>query len=748
MQSGMEGLALYGSRNSEDGLFRRYAAGRLRQFWNRQVIGLSGAAVVGLTLSGQQGLFIGAIILLGEAVDCLVLMRILRRSAKRPVGRADRAIAVASGLLQTATLIQALALCSRLSSSDEMDFFILSILAGISINVGVARPYFTAASNAKLSMTLLAAIGLVAQMASSPAVSSLEAVYVTAAAAILAASVTMFIGQTEKAFARQQQLERSMAMRNDDLRRSREELDKSGALNRRLALAARHANDAIVFLDAENRYQWVNEAFTRITGYTEQEAIGRHPGEILNAPETSAETLEQLEAARRTRSPIRVDIYNRNKGGQGFWVDTSIIPIRDESGAMVVSLAIERDITEAKEREAELARAKQAAEAAAMAKSRFLANMSHEIRTPLNGVIGVAELLAETRLTRDQRTYVETVLDSGRALLRMVNDVLDLSKLQAGKGRAAQEAFDLLACAEGVMRLLQPEARRKGLTLSLHLGPGLDGAPLRVMGDQDHLRQILVNLLGNALKFTETGGVSALIRRQGDETRIEVTDTGIGIGAENLPAIFDSFTQADETISRRFGGTGLGLTISAMLARQMNGTIEATSQPGKGSTFALTLPLPAAGVAVAPARAPEPPRGQAQTAGLRVLVAEDNRTNMMILRKALGGHIAELIEAVDGRAAVQAWADEGPDLILMDVSMPVMDGMAAVREIRRQEAASGRPRCPVLALTALSQAEDRAACQAAGFDGFLVKPLRRDDLLRAMAEQLSAADSPPPARRA
>lgn len=744
--SGVEELALFEARNSAEGLFRRYALGRLRHFWNRQVIGFFGAAVVGLALSGPQGLVIGALILGGEALDCWVLLRILRLRRNGPVQRRDRALALASGVAQAISLIGALLLCDRLSQAPEMDFFILAILAGISINVGVARPYFREVSSAKLVLALLAGVGTVAQMAMNPQTQPVQAIFLAAAAAILAATVTMFVRQLERAFDMNQRLERSMAVRNADLRRSREELDKSGALNRRLALAARHANDAIVILDAEGRYEWVNEAYTRITGYSSEQAIGRLPGDLLNAPETSHDTVIRLEQARAARQPIRIEIFNRGREGRGYWVDTSILPVFDDRGDVVVWVAVERDITEAKDREAELARAKQAAEAAATAKSRFLANMSHEIRTPLNGVIGVAELLAETRLTRAQRDYVQTVLESGRALLRMVNDVLDLAKLQSGKSRAEAETFDYRSCADSVLRLLQPEARRKGLVLSMQVDPDFEVSSTRVVGDQGRLRQILVNLIGNAIKFTETGWVSLRIGHAGGMTSFEVADTGIGIHTESLSSIFESFAQADDTITRRFGGTGLGLTISSMLARQMGGGIAVRSEPGTGSTFTLSLPLPPA--AAEEASEPEPDSWTAVTARLRVLVAEDNRTNMMILRKALEGRIGQLIEATDGRSAVRTWAAEKPDVILMDVSMPVMDGVAAVRAIRRQEAAQGLKPCPILALTASSHIEDRAHCLAAGFDGYLVKPLRRDDLLRAMADQVSMTDARDDAQRA
>ena len=739
-------LAVFQTQNSAGGLFRRYAQGRLRHFWNRQVLGLLGASVVAIVLAPGLGLTVAALILGGEVLDCWALRQLSRKRGHQGLSPLDRHLAALTGAVQILTLLAALMLCQRASPTPEMGVFIAAFLTGVTINAALVRPYFRAGTDVKLALAGLGAAILLGPQMLTPHQNDGGAYFFAAAMVMLALTCTMFVRQIDRAFARQQGLERAMAERHADLRLSKEDLARSGVINQRLALAARHANDAIVFLDADGGYLWVNEGFTRITGYSADQAIGRLPGELLNAAETSVETLDQLAAARRDQSPIRVEIFNRGRDGRGFWVDTSIIPILDDQGRLLVTLAIEREITEAKAREADLARAHAAAEAAAQAKSRFLANMSHEIRTPMNGVIGVTQLLAETRLTATQRDYVDTVLDSGRALLRMINDILDLSKLQSGKIAPEDLPFDLRATVDGVLRLLHPAAKTKGLDLSLRLAPDLVASHVR--GDQGKLRQILINLIGNALKFTETGGIVVDIARQADGLTFRVSDTGIGIAPDRLTTIFDSFTQADDSISRRFGGTGLGLTISAMLAQQMGGAITVESQAGTGSCFALTLPLPD----VQPARADDQMLAETlvetltKTAGLRILVAEDNRTNMMILRKVLTGQVAQVIEAADGQSAVQAWRDHRPDLILMDVSMPVMDGLTATREIRRHGADDGLPRCPILALTASSHLEDREACLRAGFDGFLVKPLRREELLQAIADHVAPPppNSPPP----
>ena len=357
--------------------------------------------------------------------------------------------------------------------------------------------------------------------------------------------------------------------------------------------------------------------------------------------------------------------------------------------------------------------------------------MSHEIRTPMNGVIGVAELLSQTRLSGVQRDYVDTILDSGRLLLEIINDILDLAKLQYGKAALESRAFALRPMVEGVLRMLAPVAAKKAIGLRMEM----EGEPV-LQGDEGKLRQILVNLVGNAVKFTLTGEVVVKVRPPGPAMlEIAVQDTGIGIAPDRIQRIFESFAQADNGISRQFGGTGLGLTISSMLAERMGGGITVNSEIGHGSTFTLRVAMaPTGDVPVAAPLAAT----TALRPGLRVLVAEDNRTNMMILRKMLKDQVAALIEAEDGEEAVRLWHETQPDLVLMDVLMPRMDGLQAVGAIRRAEGEGALGHTPVLALTANAFGEDRAACLAAGMDGFLVKPLGRADLLQAIARHCPA----------
>ena len=553
----------------------------------------------------------------------------------------------------------------------------------------------------------------------------------------------LFIGAMEKSCEQRRRHEYALLKHQQQQELAGSQLALSARNSQRLALVAKYANDSIIISAPDGRIEWVNDAFTRITGYDFAEAVGQFPADILNAPGTDIATLARLQHAHDTCTPVRAEILNRSKSGRLLWVEISSIPILDDWGHLQLWIAVERDITEAKEREAELARARIAAEEAGQSKSRFLANMSHEIRTPMNGVLGVAELLSETALSPTQTHYVETILDSGKALLGIINDILDLAKLQSGKATLNAEAFSPKACIESVLRILGPSAARKGLDLRLE-GPASADF---VLGDEGKVRQIILNLVGNAVKFTHDGAVAVTLRRasaSADLIEIAVTDTGIGIAQDRIDAIFESFSQADNGIGRQFGGTGLGLTICAMLAEQMGGGIVVRSQIGKGSVFTLRakLPLTAAGApAVAMVERRALPRLRP---GLTVMVAEDNRTNMMIVRKMLQGFVDGLVEAVNGEEAVSLYQHQPPGLILMDVSMPIKDGLQATRDIRAHERALGLPHCPIIALTANAFGEDREACRLAGLDGFLVKPLSRADLLAAIhahcpAPQLNGA---------
>ncbi len=391
---------------------------------------------------------------------------------------------------------------------------------------------------------------------------------------------------------------------------------------------------------------------------------------------------------------------------------------------------------------AALVQKQEEAEAASVAKSEFLANMSHEIRTPLNGVLAMAHLLDKADLPPREKAAAAVVCASGEVLERLLSDILDLAKVEAGQMTLEEAPFDVADLVRSVAALSRLRADEKGVRLVERIDPAVEGL---YVGDAVRLRQVLGNLLSNAVKFTAAGEVRIELRREPDGAlRFLVSDSGVGFDPAMKSRLFDRFEQADGSITRRFGGSGLGLPISRRLVEMMGGELDCTSEPGRGARFWFSLALPEAigGAAGAiPAEPGEATGAGARGAPLRVLVADDHPTNLKVVQLILAQGDAAVTAVTDGLQAVEAHAAGVFDIILMDMQMPVMDGLTAVARIRAAEAASGRPRTPILMLTANALAEHIAAGRAAGADGHLAKPISPAGLLQAIAAATAAPDS-------
>lgn len=501
------------------------------------------------------------------------------------------------------------------------------------------------------------------------------------------------------------------------------------AAERRLREALDALPTGVVLLDSERRYILWNKAYGEIyhrssdlfrVGRRLADTLrigverGDYPAAIGREEAWLAERLDQLEnpTGERHEQQIR----------DGRWV---LIEERRTADGGVIGLRV--DITDLKAQAAALQEALIRAEAASRAKAEFLANVTHELRTPLNGVIGLAEVLARSDLGAEPRSLISEILANAGRLQRLLGDVLDFSALEAGHVAAVHRPFEPAAVVRGVAERFRPAAAAKGLALDVDVTAA---AEAEAVGDPDHLGQVLEQLLDNAVKFTSTGGVTVRLAREAGNWRLAVSDTGVGLDPDDAERLFAGFELGDASPTREHGGAGLGLAICKRLAELMGGHIRASGELGRGATFALTLPLTPASAAAA------------RSQPLKVLVADDNPTNRKVVELILQAVGAEVLSVENGAQAVDAAARESFDAILMDLKMPVMDGLAAIAEIRRSEAAGGRPRRPILVLSANDSHADVEASRQVGADGHLGKPIRPDALLAALAHAADGKSAP------
>ncbi|MEW5757355.1 MAG: ABC transporter substrate-binding protein [Pseudomonadota bacterium] len=549
-------------------------------------------------------------------------------------------------------------------------------------------------------------------------------------------------------------------------RRTQEQLNK-------LSMAVEQSPESIIITNLDGEIEYVNQAFTRVSGYSREEALGRNP-RFLQSDNTPRATYDDLWATLTAGRTWRGEFHNKRRDGSEYVEFSIISPISHPDGRITHYVAVNEDITERKriareldqhrhhleelvaQRTRELNAAKEQAEVANQAKSAFLANMSHEIRTPMNAIVGLGHLLRRSGPTPEQANWLERMDGAARHLLSIINDILDLSKIEAGRMELEAADFALDSVFDNVRSLIADQARAKGLAIEVDAA----GVPLWLRGDPGRLRQALLNYAGNALKFTEQGSITLRARLLEDDgerllVRFEVQDTGIGIAVKDQSRLFDNFEQLDSSTTRRHGGTGLGLAITRRLAQLMDGSTGVESEPGRGSTFWFTARL-ARGRGIMPSKQPA---GRMDTeeelrrhnAGARLLLVEDNAVNREVALELLHSVGLQVDTAADGREALAKARSGAYDLVLMDIQMPVMDGLEATRAIR---ATPGWEHTPIVAMTANTFTEDRQACLAAGMNDFVAKPVDPQQFYGTLSRWLpgrgmtprtgAAGECPPP----
>ncbi len=539
----------------------------------------------------------------------------------------------------------------------------------------------------------------------------------------------------------------------------RKRFEEQAHIAEKLALVASLTDNAVIITDPTGNIEWINDGFTRITGYGLDEVIGVKPGTLLQGAETDPATVQMMREHLAKGEGFRTEIVNYARTGKPYWVAIEVQPVRNAEGALRYFMAIESDITARKNQEAALVSAKEEAERirveavnASKAKSQFLANMSHEIRTPLNGVIGMAELLLRRGgLSEQQLRYTQVIKSSADTLLALINDVLDFSKIEAGKLELSCVDFDIRDAVEQVAEMLAPKATARKLEFACRVDPSI---PQVVNGDPERLRQILINLATNAIKFTDKGEVLIRVEREADSSadkiglRFSVKDTGVGIPQDRLDRLFKSFSQVDASTTRKYGGTGLGLAISKQLSELMGGKIGVNSAAGQGSTFWFTARLGTANVKGELPSAVATATGRFDAAGLRgtrILAVDDHVTAREVLQDQLQSWGFEVTLACDGVEALHhlrtaAAAGKPFRLAIVDLMMPNLDGRGVANAVRAEPALRDTS---LILLSGLDNPLDGADMVKCGFSTCITKPIRQSHLFDAVMRTIASGTACP-----
>ncbi len=501
-----------------------------------------------------------------------------------------------------------------------------------------------------------------------------------------------------------------------------------------LSIIAEQTINGVVITDSHGKIEWINKSFTKITGYTIEEIMGKSPGSFLHGPDTDKEIAQYMSQRIRIGNEFTSEIINYHKDGSPYWIKIDCHPIKNSNGKVVKFFALEEDITARVKTEQALREAKEKADATSQAKDIFLANMSHEMRTPLNAILGMGNQLKKTKINERQSFFLDTMNAAAEHLLVVINDILDISRIEAGKLQLEYIDFDLVALVKHSVQVLSPKAEEKGLDFKLTMDESISKI---IVGDPYRLNQILLNILNNAIKFTEKGSVYLTVLMHNDDNnrqqiRFIIEDTGIGMEEVFLDNIFQKFMQEDSSIARKYGGTGLGLNITKQLVELMGGSIKVKSVKNEGSLFLIDI---------------EFQKGNVENIiidkkinlsssilqNIEVLLVEDNEMNRILAKTILNNFNATTTEAENGVKAIELLKEKPFDIILMDIQMPIMGGFEATHFIRSELKLD----IPIIALTANALKGEKEKCVEGGMNAYLSKPFREDELIKLMAKLLN-----------